>query len=90
MERGLQSVSAWLLANRERIGPACWELCVLIERGMQISVKRIAVELHKDQRTVWRNLRHLEQNGIIERRSNKPGQANTYRVLGVAVENQVL
>jgi DNA-binding MarR family transcriptional regulator len=79
MQKEGQAVIAWMLANNGRIGVGVWELLTLIDHEQQIAVGRIAAKLGKDRRTVTRNLRHLEDAGIIERKP-VPGRASYYLV----------
>ena len=73
-----------LLTNRDAIGPAMLELVWIHHKLRQvppeaISINRAAAALGKDKRTVGRNFRRLEEQGLIERDA-VPGKAHRYRV----------
>ena len=72
----------WLLRNSDAIGPAWRELLwiMLPPDPQRISINRAAADLGKDRRTVARNVRRLEERGLLERKA-VPGRAHKYRVL---------
>jgi len=74
------SVLKQLLAHHSAIGPAYGELlCLLCAESDQVVIGAMATALAKTRRSVAGNIRHLEKQGIIERRCI-PGQANKYIV----------
>ena len=68
----------WLLENREAIGPSWRELLWIMRPTdpQHVSINRAAAYLRKDKRTVARNFRRLERQGILERTA-VPGRAHS-------------
>jgi len=65
--------------RRSDIGAGVWELLALLGGGPQVAIDNLATKLDRNRRTAVRNLRKLEQAGIVQRRSI-PGRANSYAV----------
>lgn len=67
-----------LLARRDEIGPAYWELLwILCQDTGLVSIGKCAVALSKNRHTVSRNFRRLEECKILDRQS-VPGRPHIY------------
>lgn len=79
MDSELQSALERMLANHERIGAGVWVVAAVMVHGPQIGAKRIGEMIGKHPRTVTRELRRLQDTGILEL-NRTPGSANSYVV----------